>query len=56
MEQHAADIKKEGTETVGKNDGCYDGESINVLRRTSETHRTIYQRVSTRIDSENLVT
>ena len=54
MEQHAADIKKEGTETVGKkNDGCYDGESINVPRRTSKTHRTIYQRVSTRIDSEN---
>ena len=36
-------ISKEGTETVGKNDGCYDGESINVPRRTSETHRTIYQ-------------
>ena len=54
MTEVTQDIKKEGTETVGKkNDGCYDGESINVPRRTSETHRTIYQRVSTRIDSEN---
>ena len=53
MEQHAADIKKKGLKQLAKNDGRYDGESINVPRRTSETHRTIYQRVSTRIDSEN---
>lgn len=53
MEQHAADIKKEGTETVGKKMMAAMMANPSMSRRTSETHRTIYQRVSTRIDSEN---